>query len=355
MARKLVAGLLLAAFLLGVVFGVGLTLTEPGTPDEPLFPGAGNDSDYTRLYDAVIDSVVSIHVGNGSLQGSQGSGFVYDDRGHVVTNRHVVAGREEVEIRFSRGDWRVGRVVGTDVYTDLAVVEVEGGVPGYAAALPVADQDPRRGERVAALGNPLGLDGSISHGIVSGVNRSMSTANNFAIPDMVQTDAPVNPGNSGGPLVTMNGEVVGVNRATQGDNIGFAVSADLVNRVVPALIGSGGVDHPYMGITTLEVTPVVAEENGMEPRGIIVVDVLEDGPSAGVLVPSNSSSSVNGRDVPVGGDVIVALEGVGVGSSEDLANVLITRTRPGDRVDVTVLRDGERRTVEVTLGTRPPP
>lgn len=356
MSRKLVAGFLFAAFLSGVVLGSAITLDNGSDPpDEPLFPGGlGNDSGYATLYNATIDSVVSIHTGNGSVSGSQGSGFVYDSSGHIVTNQHVVAGRDTVDIRFSRGDWRVGRVVGTDIYTDLAVVRVDD-LPGYVDPLPVADQDPRRGVRVAALGNPLGLEGSISHGIVSGVNRSMRTANNFAIPDMVQTDAPVNPGNSGGPLVTMEGQVVGVNRATQGDNIGFAVSADLVNMVVPELVRTGSVDHAYLGVRTRGVTPFVADVNNVDPGGVLVVDVLEGGPSSGVLEPSTDSVSVEGESVPVGGDIILSIEGTSIDSNQDLANFLITRTRPGEEIDITVLRDGERRTVEVRLGERPPP
>ncbi|MDY6779294.1 MAG: trypsin-like peptidase domain-containing protein, partial [Halobacteria archaeon] len=275
--------------------------------------------------------------------------------GHIVTNQHVVGETDQVELRFSNGEWRTADVIGTDIYTDLAVLEVDR-MPDYTEALPVASSDPRIGQRVVALGNPLGLEGSMTHGIVSGLNRSMTTRTNFAIPDTIQTDAAVNPGNSGGPLVSMNGVVVGVNRAKQGDNIGFAISPALIREVVPSLIKTGNVEHPYMGISSVTVTPTVAEVNGIgEPRGVLVVEVLEDGPSQGVLEPSPSSETVNGRDVPKGGDVILSIEGTRISSNEELAGYLMTRTEPGETVSIRVLRDGEERTVELTLGTRPEP
>ncbi|MDY7082140.1 MAG: PDZ domain-containing protein, partial [Halobacteria archaeon] len=193
-------------------------------------------------------------------------------------------------------------------------------------------------------------------GIVSGVNRSMLTTRGFAIPDTVQTDAPVNPGNSGGPLVNMNGKVVGVNRAKQGDNIGFAISPDLVQKVVPKLIKQGYVDHSYLGITTRDVTPSVAQANNLgRPRGVIVVDVRQGDPSDGVLQGSNSQTTVNGIQVPVGGDIIISIEGTSINSNEELAGYLMTHTQPGETIDITVLRDGETQTVQVTLGERPAP
>jgi len=189
---------------------------------------------YERLYRETIPSVVSVYVtpeGDDRGRRGAGSGFVYD-RTHVVTNQHVVGDATEVDLRFSERDWRRGRVVGTDAYTDLAVVAVED-LPAYATPLELVDESPTPGSPVAALGNPMGLDGSISAGIVSGSFRSIPTGNGFAIPDTVQTDAPINPGNSGGPLVPLDGRVVGVNRARTGDNIEFTVSAEVIRRVVP--------------------------------------------------------------------------------------------------------------------------
>ncbi|MFB6084126.1 MAG: S1C family serine protease [Halorientalis sp.] len=322
-------------------------------PDARIRP-TDSSSVYTVLYNRTIDSVVTIRVRT-ARGTSQGSGFVYDAAGHVVTNQHVVGSAEQVMVRFSDGTWRTAQVLGTDVYTDLAVLDVRN-VPAYVDALPVSATNPEVGQRVAALGSPFGLEGSITSGIVSGVNRSMRTGNGFAIPATVQTDAPINPGNSGGPLVSLNGTVVGVNRAKSGDNIGFAISPQLVTRVVPELIADGDYDHPYMGIRTVPVTPAVAEASALErTRGVLVVGVLEGGPSAGVLEPATERTRVDGQIVRTGGDIILSIDGIPITSQQQLARILMLHTRPDETVSVTVLRDGDRRTVEVTLGERPEP
>lgn len=348
--------IVVAILLVGLVGGMAaqgfVSPTKSQTPEGPTLQNVeyteGNA--YTNLYNEVIDSVVSVHVG----RAGQGSGFVYDFNGHIVTNQHVVRDAEEVEVRFSNGDWRTGDVIGTDIYTDLAVIEVDD-IPDYAEPLPLVDGQTPQGTPVAALGNPLGLEGSITRGIVSGVNRSMRTESNFTIPDTVQTDAGIDRGNSGGPLVTLDGEVVGVNRARQGTSIGFAVSSALVERVVPDLIHRGEVEHPYMGVSTIDVSPRVAEANGIEePRGVMVVRTPEGDPSDGVFVESEERM-VNGRPMQVGGDVIVGVDGKSIESHEALSRYLMLHTEPGETIDVTVIRDGERRTVQVTLGTRPDP
>jgi S1-C subfamily serine protease len=319
------------------------------------------DIDLERLYRDVIPSVVSVYVASTGPGMGSGSGFVYDD-GHVVTNQHVTAGQEEVELRFADGQWRTGRVVGEDAYTDLAVVAVPD-LPARATPLTVAGENPSPGLPVAALGNPLGLDGSITAGIVSGANRSMPTSNGFAIPDVVQTDAPINPGNSGGPLVALAPdadpddpayEVVGVNRAKSGDNIGFAVSPAIVHRVVPDLIESGRYRHSYLRTRTLDVTPSVAEANGLDaPRGVLVVDVA-DGPTGGdSLRACRTTRTVRGREIPVGGDVIVGINGHELRAHEELMRYLITETRPGEPIEIDVLRNGRERTLRVVLGERP--
>lgn len=326
--------------------------------------------DYEELYRETIPSVVSVYVtpdDHGRRRGA-GSGFVYDvdeprsssrrtesgENGYVLTNHHVVGDAAEVELRFSEGDWRVGRVVGTDRYTDLAVLSVED-LPAYADPLTLATEPPAPGTPVAALGNPMGLDGSISVGIVSGSNRSMPTGNGFTIPDTVQTDAPINPGNSGGPLVTADGEVVGVNRARGGDNIGFAVSAAVVARVVPSLVADGRYDHPYLKIRTLDVSPSVARANGLdETQGVLVVDVAR-GPSRGRLQESTRSRRLDGVDIPVGGDVIVAVDGQPVNSHEGLMRHLLLETEPGHEVELDLRRRGTAVTETVTLAERPQP
>ncbi|AUV81359.1 serine protease [Salinigranum rubrum] len=335
------------------------------------------DIDYERLYRDTIPSVVSVYVGRGAPARGAGSGFVYgfadeatsesgEQDGYVVTNDHVVTDATDVEVRFADGQWRTGRVVGRDSYTDLAVVRVPD-LPTTARPLPVATENPQPGRPVAALGNPLGLDGSISAGIVSGSNRSMRTSSGFAIPDVVQTDAPINPGNSGGPLVALvvgaeddalepAYEVVGVNRARQGDNIGFAVSPVIVSRVVPSLVEEGRYRHSYLRTRTLDVTPTIAAANDLdEPRGVLVVDVAT-GPTAGDrLRRSTETRTLHGQRVPVGGDVIVGINGHEIHTHEELMRYLITETRPHEPVGVDIVRGGTPQTLEVVLGERPDP
>ncbi|WP_411968179.1 S1C family serine protease [Haloferax sp. YSSS75] len=321
--------------------------------------------DFEGLYRDVIPSVVSVYVGGRRRPGGAGSAFVYDDH-HLVTNEHVsrladASKSNRVELRFADGSWRVGDVVGSDVYTDLAVVAVDD-VPADATPLRLATENPSPGRPVAALGNPLGLEGSISAGIVSGANRSLHTSNGFAIPDVVQTDAPINPGNSGGPLVGFVGdtddgppyEVVGVNRAKQGDNIGFAVSPVIANRILPDLVADGHYRHSYLRTRTLDVTPSVAEANGLDtPRGILVVGTASGPDSTDILRGCSGTTRLRGWEIPVGGDVIVAIEGNEVRTHEELMRYLITETRPGEPVAIDVLRDGAPATLVVELDERP--
>ncbi|WP_327053359.1 S1C family serine protease [Halomicrococcus gelatinilyticus] len=311
--------------------------------------------DFEGLYDRSIDSVVSVRVATQDGQFGQGSGFLYR-QSLIVTNQHVVANTSSVEVQFDRGEWRTARVVGSDPYSDLAVLRVQN-VPGYAEPLPLAEQRAEPGEPVAALGSPLGLQGSITQGVVSGLNRTIPSQRGFSIPDGVQTDAPINPGNSGGPLVNCAGRVVGVNTAgiQGGENLGFAIPTEVIRRVVPSLVQNGSYSHAFLGISSLEVSPIVAQANDLQrAQGVLVVNTLPNGPAGGVLQGSQQTQMGDGTRVPVGGDVIVSVEGTPVQSGEDLSSVLAER-RPGDTVSMTIVRDGERQTVRVTLGERPPP
>jgi len=353
--------LVVVVLVVGTVAAVtgGVVTAEPSTGAPTSLQPAPNQAgqqvtgcDYATLYNRTVDSLVLVQAG-----AAQGSGFVYsrtDGTSVVVTNEHVVDGNATVGVRFNRGEFRSGRVVGTDANSDLAAVRVND-TPSYAAALPVANTTPEPGAPVAALGSPFGLAGTITHGIVSAVDRSMPTDQGFSIPNTIQTDAPINPGNSGGPLITCDGTVVGVNRAGGGQNIGFAVSASLVRRVVPALLGQGQVRYAYLGVSTLDVSPLVAEANGLNStNGVLVVDVVPGGPSSGVIRGSTGTRTVAGIAVPAGGDVLVGIGGTPIRTQEDLAGFLSTEAAPGDTVTVTVLRDGRRQTLTVTLGERPP-
>jgi len=317
--------------------------------------GSANSTAYKHAYNDLMDSVVSIRVVTDRGGTSQGTGFVYDSEGHIVTNHHVISGADTVHVLFRRGEWREAEFVGSDVYSDLAVIKVEN-APQYSGSLNVADSNPEPGEVVMSLGNPFGLEESIAHGIVSGANRTMETAGGFSIPATVQTDAAINPGNSGGPLVDTEGSVVGVNRAKRGDSIGFAISPEIVNRVVPSLIRDGDYTHSYIGVNMKKVTPTVAEAMNLErTSGVLVVDVVEDGPSDGTLQGGSRLVALPSGTTALGGDVITAIGGREVESPGDISSYLATETSPGDTVEVTVLRNDEEVTEEVELGERPDP
>lgn len=353
----LATGTGLAAALAGCA-GPRTDRSMPGDSSAQPSADAENVADgsaYTDVYEATIDAVALVQVDGvvnprtGEEGRGSGSAFCYDGT-HLVTNHHVVAGGDAVDLRYVTGDWSSTTVVGTDPYSDLAVLEADH-VPSSATSLPVSDERPVVGQQVLAIGNPLGLEGSMTRGIVSGVNRSYAPRGaQFSISNVVQTDAAVNPGNSGGPLVDMEGAVVGVVHATGGENVGFAISAALTRRVVPSLIESGGYRHAYLGIELLPVDRRIAAANDLsEASGILVVGVVPDGPADGVLRGSD------GGNPPVGGDVIRRIDGEAIPDQHALSTYLALETSPGETVTVDVVRDGEETTVDVTLGERPMP
>ncbi|WP_158058185.1 S1C family serine protease [Halorussus halophilus] len=360
MREHIAVGVLLLALVgWGPATAVGSTTLEQTPETRPTAQAQPTDCDFTQLYDETIGSVVTVQV-RSQTGGGIGSGFVYDDSGHIVTNQHVVANASAVEVQFDRGEWATADVIGTDVYSDLAVLEVND-TPDYADPLAVNGSQPEPGRPVAALGSPLGLRGTITNGIVSGTNRSLPAGGpdgpTFPIPNTIQTTAAINPGNSGGPLVNCQGQVVGVNTAgAQGsDNTGFAVPASRVERVVPALVQNGSYANSYLGVSTLDVSPIVATANDLNvTRGVLVVETVTGSPAAEALRGSTGTRQVDGLEVPVGGDVILSIDGQRINSAEDLGSVL-TQKRPGETVTVTVLRNGQRVEVRVVLARRPQP
>ncbi|WP_049981699.1 S1C family serine protease [Halolamina rubra] len=338
----------LAAAGAGIASLAGCTAPQSGSGAV----GAG-DEPYVDLYESVSPSVVRLRVYDSIGVLAEGSGWLYDD-GVLVTNDHVVAGAETVRAQFADGDWVEVEILGTDPYSDLAALSVD--PPNGAGGLPLLDEQPEVGTQVAAVGAPLGLEGSLTSGVVSGVNRTISSVRNFTISGAVQTDAAVNPGNSGGPLLTLDGEVAGVITQAGAENIGFAISAALTERVIPALVETGSFEHSYLGVRILPVTPLLAEANDLESaRGVYVAAVPTGSPADGVLRGGTESVTVEGSPQPTGGDVIVALDGTRVDTTGQLGTYLALETSPGDTISVTVIRDGERQTVDVTLGTRPDP
>ena len=312
-----------------------------------------DDGRYARVYEEVVDSVVLVQAGGADTGGQRGlgTGFVVDS--YVVTNQHITRGEEIVDVQFSQNDWREATLVGEDRYADLAVLEVDD-PPAYATSLSFLEEYPPVGTEVVAIGNPLGLEASVTAGIVSGVNRSIQSPTGVTIPDGIQTDAAINPGNSGGPLVTLDGSVAGVITAGGGQNIGFAISAALARRIVPDLIQRGEYDHPYLGVLVLPISPELREANDLpDPTGVYVHEVLEDGPSADVLSGSEDQTVIGGVTVPTGGDVLLSLAGEPLETDSDLSSTMALSVAPGETVSAVVRRDDEEETVEITAGVRP--
>lgn len=358
--RRIVSAAAILLILIAAAAGIGgymgyhaAARETPHTATAVSTDSGFNDTVYRDMYRSAMNAVVAIKVIYRDGSTSQGTGFLYNQYGDIVTNHHVIAGAHIVEVQFRGGGWRRADVVGTDMYSDLAVLTVDN-PPENAAPLPIAAETPPPGTRVMALGNPFGLQETITHGIISGVNRQMQTVGGFTIPDTIQTDAPINPGNSGGPLLNEDGVVVGVNRAKQGDNIGFAISPEIVRRVVPALIRDGNYQHPYLGVNTVDVSPLVAEANDL-PRaaGVIVTHTPPHSPNTNRLHSSNAVAFTEQGTVPVGGDVLLAVNETTITSSQMLSAFIATETRPGDTLPVTLLRNGERQQETLRVGARP--
>ena len=289
-----------------------------------------------------------------------GSGFVLDTRGDIVTNDHVVDGATEVRVGFSGGATYPARVLGTDPSTDLALIRVD--APAAALhPLKLVDTPAQVGDTVYAIGNPFGLERTMTAGIVSAVGRAIQAPNGLAIENAIQTDAAVNHGNSGGPLIDRAGDVIGVNSqietggTSQGNvGVGFAVPSATVRTVTAQLLSTGHAEHAYLGVEVETIDPVVASvARGVPERGVLVSRVTQGGPAAKAgIVGGSKELVVQGEQVVVGGDAIVAIDGKPIDSSDALA-AAVAQHRPGDRVVLRVVRDGAARSVTFTVGSAP--
>jgi 2-alkenal reductase len=292
----------------------------------------------------------------------EGSGFVWDDEGHIVTNYHVVQNAEKIEVTFLDGVSLPAEVVGTDPDSDLAVLEVD--LPAdRTRSVTLGDSDAVFvGQRAIAIGNPFGQEWTLTTGIVSALGRTLpSGTSQFSIPEMIQTDAAINPGNSGGPLLDGDGRVIGVNvmimtQWQSSAGVGFAIPVNVVKQVVPVLIEEGEYDYAWLGIVGRDLDRETALAMDLPPdqRGALVIEAAEGGPAEDAgLEGSNETTIIDGADVRIGGDVIVAVDGQPIHGMDDLIVYLVKETRPGQDVTLTVLRAGQRRRIEVTLGERP--
>ncbi|NMC30397.1 MAG: PDZ domain-containing protein [Pelolinea sp.] len=380
--KVVVSSMLLLALILSacsVTQGIQTTPTQnAAAAPEQTSSTSAQVLEYTQGEDALVNiyknvnpGVVTILVYTSDGGVGQGSGFVYDLDGHILTNYHVIENATDIEITFPEGTRTRGEVIGTDMDSDIAVIKV--GVPqevlhplilGSSADLEV-------GQFVIAIGNPYGFSGTMTTGIVSALGRvldSMRSADNgsvYAAGDTIQTDAAINPGNSGGPLLNLNGEVIGINRAIYDETssayesasytgIGFAIPVDIVKKVVPSLIANGSYDYPYLGITSIDgLTMDEIEAMGFDPNvpGVYVLEVTSGGPAAKAGIRAGTrTTKYNG--LYAGGDMIVALDGVSVKDYNQLLSYLFMYKQPGDSLTVTILRNGTQKSVEVTLGSR---
>jgi S1-C subfamily serine protease len=291
-----------------------------------------------------------------------GSGFVIDDEGHILTNNHVVEGASKVTVKLGDSEQTYdAEVVGTDPGTDIALLQVDAPAKEIQPLTLGRSSDAEVGDPVVAIGNPFGLDRTVTSGIVSALQRQIEAPNGFSISHVIQTDAAINPGNSGGPLINSAGEVIGINAqiATGGGGngnvgIGFAIPIDTVRAEIEQLKTNGEVDHAFIGITGGTVTPELAKAVNLPvDEGVIVQSVVKDSPAdkAG-LEAGNTSATIEGQEVRLGGDIITEVDGKKLKSMDELVEI-IQGSKPGDKLELKIIHDGDEKTADVTLGTQP--
>jgi S1-C subfamily serine protease len=319
---------------------------------------------YERVNPAVVNIQVTKPLATGFpqdfFQEGEGSGFIIDQEGRIVTNNHVVEGAEEVQVTLHNGIIVKAQVLGTDPHSDLAVINVDL-PPELLQPLELGDSDQLQvGQRAIAIGNPFGLEGTLTTGIISALGRTLPAESLFNIPEIIQTDAAINPGNSGGPLLDAEGRVIGVNtaiRTSTGANsgVGFAVPVNLVKRVVPQLIAQGHYDHPWLGIKGATITPLMVDELGLPAeRGVLVSEVIADSPAEKAGMRGGSQEvEIRGEIVRKGGDIIVSIEGREILQFEDLLGYLVMETEVGQDVTLEIIRDGAEQTLKLELVARP--
>jgi S1-C subfamily serine protease len=315
-----------------------------------------------ELFEKSEEGVVKIQVErDGQNSGSQGSGFVYDNLGHIITNAHVVDGATKATVTFLDGSQYDAEIIGKDKFTDIAVIKVNE-KPRLLHPLQIGDSSQLRvGEQVAAIGNPFGLSGSMTSGIVSQMGRLLpSQDSGFSIPDVIQTDAAINPGNSGGPLLNLRGEVVGINTAIQSSSgefsgVGFAIPSNTAIKIVPSLIEDGEYHHPWIGISGRDIDPDLARVLELkDAKGFLIITVVDGSPAdkAG-LKGMTATQVIGGKEYPANGDIIISVDDKEVRKISDILIHLQREKSVGDTMVLGVLRDGEFMHISLELVERP--
>ena len=327
----------------------------------------GSNMSLIQLFEKAEPAVIQVNVkkiqsegATEEVPGGSGSGFVYDDTGHIITNNHVIDDALKITVTFLDGESYAAEIVGNDADLDLAVLKINAR-NSYLHHLELGSSSELKvGQQVVAIGNPFGLSGSMTTGIVSQIGRLLPQESGYSIPNVIQTDAAINPGNSGGPLLNLNGEVVGINTAIQSETgnftgVGFAIPSDTVNKVVPILIRDGGIRHPWLGVSGIDIDYELAQIRGLDStKGFLIVSVIEGSPAdiAG-LMGTETREMIDGRDVPMDGDIIIKIDGELVRKIADILVHLQMEKLVGDEMVLTILRDGEVMDKTIFLGERP--
>ena len=295
-----------------------------------------------------------------SETGGVGSGFVFDKKGHIITNAHVIEDSTKTVVTFLDGRSYNAEIIGIDQYTDIGVIKVNADLK-LLQPLTLGDSSNLQvGEPITAIGNPFGLSGSMTSGIISQMGRLLPSGSGYSIPDVIQTDAAINPGNSGGPLLNMRGDIVGINTAIQSTTgeftgVGFAIPSQTVAKIVPTLISEGEYNHPWIGISGRDIDPDMANVLGLKDAlGFLIITVVEKSPASEAgLIGSDKMIKVESREYQVGGDIILAVDGIDVRKIDDILIHLQRVKTVGDEMNLEILRDGRTINITIVLQERP--
>ncbi|AJW69912.1 S1C family serine protease [Nitrosopumilus adriaticus] len=317
-----------------------------------------------EIFESSEFGVVSITVTKTSTSGgntnSVGSGFIFDKEGHIITNNHVVKDTKKIDVTFIDGTSYRAEIIGTDPYADIAVIKIDVNSKKLYP-IPIGDSSKLKvGEQIAAIGNPFGLSGSMTSGIVSQLGRLLPSGAGFSIPDVIQTDTAINPGNSGGPLLNMKGEIVGVNTAIYSNDgsfsgVGFSIPSNVILKIVPVLIKEGEFQHPWVGISSANITPDLAELlNLQDAKGVLIMTVVKDSPADKAnLRGSSQTATADGMEYIIGGDIVLSIDGKEVRKIDDILTHLQREKNVGDALNLGILRDGKSINITLTLEERP--